>query len=1012
MPKFSIVIPTYNAEEYLSACLDSLIQQNFNDWEAIVVIDASPDASLKIAQHYAAHDSRINIIDLSQNMGLHLARKAGVEHIRGDYALFLDADDEFAPGFLSGLASYIDNHPSFDIVHFGLIPIAHDDSVESMISGFTSQANRPFPPLSEEKILRTVFCESENYLRDWRVTQRAIKSSLVKQAFSLMKDERLERAEDAYEYFVIASLAHTEGTHNELVGYVYNIGRGVTNGRPVDINSFSVLMASYRNCYQAILDYSQNGPSFWLDAASGLKNKILEAMGNDWHEKLPNSEKIQGAAILAQLTGPLEAATQVARCARDEAYELWANPKAKQDTANITSWLQWAEQVTAPLSFPPDSPYQKYRTAALNHLNDVLVRLEGNMHIEAMSKESIRVFVSTHKRVDLFDSNILQPVQVGSLQAPEHFVGHFHDDEGENISHLNQSYCELTTQYWAWKNIDAEYYGFCHYRRYFDFSTIQHQENCFGEVLASRIDPTAQVEYGLTDDIITSAIEGCDLVTTRIQDLRTFPGDYNTPRSQYDAAPHLRVEDLDHIMALVIERYPDYRKDVETFMQGNYACFCNMFIMKQSLFHEYCSWLFPILEEFTKNTDTTFQSKERLRTPGHLAERLLNVYILHLKRTRSDIVHKEMQCVHFEHPESACPLSPLSAQSTQYRPVIPVVFAADDSYVPMLATTICSLLENSSKKDYYDIVILERNISASHKKVLSDFIEKYENASLRFVWAEPYIHSYNLSTNNEHISIETYYRFLIQDILPFYDKVIYLDSDLIIHNDISNLYKIDLCDNLVGAVRDVDYLGNLNMKNGERYTYTENVLKLSNPYSYFQAGVLLLNTKAMRSFYPITRWLEIASDPIYIYNDQDVLNAHCQNRVTYLDYNWNVMHDCGHRVQNVFSFAPSNVYDAYLSSRQNPYIVHYAGYEKPWKNSSCDFAELYWFYARKTPFYEALFSMTTSSHVIYPDLIVPLHERALSEDSKWRAYIDPLAPIGSLRREMIKSAARFFQGKK
>ena len=58
-----------------------------------------------------------------------------------------------------------------------------------------------------------------------------------------------------------------------------------------------------------------------------------------------------------------------------------------------------------------------------------------------------------------------------------------HDDEGENISDKNPMYCELTAQYWAWKNLDADYYGFCHYRRYFNFSDTVYEEDPWGNVL-------------------------------------------------------------------------------------------------------------------------------------------------------------------------------------------------------------------------------------------------------------------------------------------------------------------------------------------------------------------------------------------------------------------------------------------------------------------------------------------------------------------------------------------------
>ena len=183
---------------------------------------------------------------------------------------------------------------------------------------------------------------------------------------------------------------------------------------------------------------------------------------------------------------------------------------------------------------------------------------------------------------------------------------------------------------------------------------------------------------------------------------------------------------------------------------------------------------------------------------------------------------------------------------------------------------------------------------------------------------------------------------MIQDVLPYYGKVVYLDSDLVVEGDVSELFELDLEDNLLAAAHDVDYLGNLNMHDGERMEYTKEILGMNRPFDYFQAGVLVLNVAEMRKLHSVKEWLEIASNPDYIYNDQDILNAHCQGRVKYLGYEWNVMHDCGGRVGNVFSFAPASAFDSYNASRSNPKIIHYAGFEKPWIMPECDFAEHYW----------------------------------------------------------------------
>ena len=212
------------------------------------------------------------------------------------------------------------------------------------------------------------------------------------------------------------------------------------------------------------------------------------------------------------------------------------------------------------------------------------------------------------------------------------------------------------------------------------------------------------------------------------------------------------------------------------------------------------------------------------------------------------------------------------------------------------------------------------------------------------------------------------------------------------------------------------------MNDGARMKYTKEILGLKDPYGYFQAGVLLLNTGEMRKLYPFQRWLEIASEPKYIYDDQDILNAHCQGRVTYLDNAWNVMNDCGGRIKKVFSFAPAKVFDEYVTAYSDPKILHYAGFEKPWKPGRCDQSELYWTYARLTPFYETLLDLkfATKSDLaiglngLHSDLLYEIKTppRAISEDSSLRDTFDKALPFGSRRRELAKSIVRIIRGRR
>ena len=92
MPAVSIVIPVYNIGKYLEKCLDSVVAQTFPDIEIIVVNDGSTDNSPEIIAQYADKDSRIVVIDKS-NEGLAYARKSGIEAARGTYIYHLDGDD-------------------------------------------------------------------------------------------------------------------------------------------------------------------------------------------------------------------------------------------------------------------------------------------------------------------------------------------------------------------------------------------------------------------------------------------------------------------------------------------------------------------------------------------------------------------------------------------------------------------------------------------------------------------------------------------------------------------------------------------------------------------------------------------------------------------------------------------------------------------------------------------------------------------------------------------------------
>ncbi|MFF8775666.1 CDP-glycerol glycerophosphotransferase family protein [Streptomyces sp. NPDC015140] len=107
MPRFSVIVPAYQVQAYLHACLESVLSQSYQDFEVIVVDDRSPDACGAIADEFADRDPRVRAVHLPRNQGLGPARNAGIERAGGDYLVFLDGDDTLAPGALRALADRV-----------------------------------------------------------------------------------------------------------------------------------------------------------------------------------------------------------------------------------------------------------------------------------------------------------------------------------------------------------------------------------------------------------------------------------------------------------------------------------------------------------------------------------------------------------------------------------------------------------------------------------------------------------------------------------------------------------------------------------------------------------------------------------------------------------------------------------------------------------------------------------------------------------------------------------------
>jgi hypothetical protein len=155
-PRVSVVIPVFRSEQVLARALGSLLAQDEKDWEAVVVDDGSPDASWRVTQAYAWIDPRIRTMRLP-HAGVCAARNAGIAHARGEYLLFLDADDWLEHDALSRLSVACEQHGR-NAVH-GAFRYAMPDGSPTHWSGGHDAAQAPlFAALCSSNVLSVPAC--------------------------------------------------------------------------------------------------------------------------------------------------------------------------------------------------------------------------------------------------------------------------------------------------------------------------------------------------------------------------------------------------------------------------------------------------------------------------------------------------------------------------------------------------------------------------------------------------------------------------------------------------------------------------------------------------------------------------------------------------------------------------------------------------------------------------------------------------------------------------------------
>ncbi len=161
MPKYSIIIPVFNAEKYLDTCLKSIFNQNYKQYEIVLIDDCSKDESPKICRNYAQQHPEIIFLQMPHNNGVSAARNLGVHHASGDYLLFIDSDDFIGENYFEMIEKQVGKYDLLQFGHFEYLVDETDNLIESRSSNLNySISSSNLRPYEWETIMLKTFFAS------------------------------------------------------------------------------------------------------------------------------------------------------------------------------------------------------------------------------------------------------------------------------------------------------------------------------------------------------------------------------------------------------------------------------------------------------------------------------------------------------------------------------------------------------------------------------------------------------------------------------------------------------------------------------------------------------------------------------------------------------------------------------------------------------------------------------------------------------------------------------------
>ena len=988
-PRISIVMPCYNVEDYIDECLNSIFSQSFKDYEIIAVNDSSTDLTLKILNDYEKKYKCLHVYT-QKNKGAGAARNYGLTKAVGKFVLFMDSDDFLEPNALQILNdatkkedvdAYYYNYYRFDhkfhtktkvqlykeyTTSFTsknlTIPYQYIDVESEKINLIRNEVapwnklyrkdfilkndikfdelynvnDRTFYYAALLKSKKIIFINS--YLINYRTNNIAAETA----TYNMKKYyDRISAHESSWRYFKEESediqKLFFEGACSDFVGFL---------NRAVPDQKFELFKKTitFINGLKKYLDL--NAPKYKFILNSGYLQNV-EKLEVEKHEIpfTPVTKSNVDISIIIPCYNQEDYLDDCLKSIFSQSFKRFevvcVNDGSTDNTLSILKKYKNNYSNLKIIDYKTNKgTSQARKDAALATTGKYVMFVDPD---DSINKDTLSfLFEKMEKeQVDMlhFGTNVINcGVDDGLCDWFEKFCGPF-----ENYLYDENIYFSCFEKELFGFNLWNKIYNGNIVRKAFSYvkdGYFPKAQDMYAFALISYFSksylgiPEKFYNYkygtGITgnNDISLSKFKRIATQMHIIELLYKFIDEQNPDNySRYLIALQNRNDkffgEIMYSFSHVENLKDNLEECIKALVNGMTPLFQEIDFQNKNVFKSFLSKLDSNIEKLYFNNNCMKDQNIYNWYKNYLiSNNLLTLYNDHEKSTLFKSIYLDFN----------------TQQNFSYKNIIPVVFATNDNYVPYLSVTIESIIENSTNENFYDIYVFHTSLNQHLQQKLVSM--STNNVHIRFINVMPYIKNMGDLYTTGHFSIEMYYRLLIAEVLVQYNKVLYLDCDMVVETDIANLYNIDIGNNVFAAV--------INLLSEDAEYYVKNTLKIDTK-KYFNSGMLLINTDSFRSHNIKQKCFDVLSEYKTLrFPDQDILNLSTDGLVLYLDETWNF------QVENVH-------YSLNYKYSKGRNIIHYTSGHKPWNMYNLELGEVFWKYAKNSPFYQQILSTYFSS---------------------------------------------------